>query len=297
MELAESSTAARNVNFPTSIEKTKRTFHPARRSSSAISLTPTNLKGLIEICIKYQCTNYSEFFQKVPYEIFYLTLLNHNERYKSQIECACLAFQRIRFDRETKDRWSHLIKDKAEVTQTELNEWDRFFKCHGTNVNQFGQAIKNTLTCKDQKINCLKLIGPPSTGKTMIVNLIASKFLTHYCTMCGSKSDFYYDGMCNKSLIVVEEIFVIPQQADDFKSIMCGAPLSVNKKFHDKQSLSRTPMLITSNHNLFGRGHLAQADEQALNSRCYIFNFNSAFHPQCSMTCEGLMYFLIKHMN
>lgn len=52
----------------------------------------------------------------------------------------------------------------------------------------------------------------------------------------------------------------------------------------------RTPMIITSNYQKFGRGHLTHTDEMALQSRCFVFDFTHAFVPNTMIELPALSH-------
>lgn len=249
---------------------------------------------MVEICEKYQCRCYSDFYTDVPSYLYEKVLQLHGTNYIKKIELACQIYSKKCFEAQRVDRFSHLCSFAIENVK-EVEEWKRFFDDAGIHVQTFIQSLKMVLNCEHHKINTLRFVGPPSSGKTLLVSTIAKVFNAHFCTLTGCKGDFYYEGMLNKNLIVIEEIFCIPQQADDFKQILCGSALSVNKKFTDKQVLTRTPIMVTSNHNNFGRGFLTTKDENALATRCVTFYMKEIKPPSCKLHVTSLAYFLIQN--
>lgn len=152
---------------------------------------------------------------------------------------------------------------------------DKIFKLNHIDPIKFGTALKRFLKKQDMKVNGFRIVGIPNSGKTLLANCIVSPFICCYNNNHGSENEFYISNFLNKSIILCEELYITIATCEDFKSILGGQPLDVAKKFNEKQLLSRTPVVITSNYERFGRGHLSQTDENALKLRCENFYFNT----------------------
>lgn len=195
----------------------------------------------------------------------------------------------LNFQRE--DRWLWFIQ-YAENIPEEVSEFRRLLDAQNIDVNAFSNAVYDLLRCTDPKKNCLRLIGTPNSGKTLIAQLIASAFVSGYVNNHNSENEFYLSSFLNKAICICEELMITPATAEDFKSILGGAKLEISKKYTAKQTLIRTPIIVTSNHDKFGRGHVAPADETALALRCYTFRFNSAYQPKITLSLAALSYLI-----
>lgn len=151
---------------------------------------------------------------------------------------------------------------------------------------EFAEYLAFLLLKSDHKINAMRFFGVPNSCKTLIANCISAPFVCCYMNNHGSENEFFLSNMLNKSIIHCEELYVTTATCEDFKCILGGQPLDVSKKFNEKQLLSRTPIIITTNHTKFGRGHLGLIDEEALRLRCYNFNFVKEFKPSCTLTWQ-----------
>lgn len=172
-------------------------------------------------------------------------------------------------------------------------EFDKIFNLNNINISYFVKCLKSVLNKTERKINAMRLIGVPNSGKTLLANCICEPFITCYNNNHGSENEFYLSNMLNKSIILCEELYVTVATAEDFKSVLGGQPIDIAKKFSEKQLLSRTPVIITSNYDRLGRGHLSQTDENALRLRCFTFDFNLPFQPAIKLTsCQFYLYIL-----
>ena len=179
-----------------------------------------------------------------------------------------------------------------EIDFQQQHEINKIFELNSINPCKFANSVMNILNKTDPKINALRIYGVPNSGKTLIANLIVEPFICCYMNNHGSENEFYASNMLNKAIILCEELYITVATAEDFKSILGGQPIDVAKKFNEKQLMCRTPVIITSNHAVFGRGHLPPVDENALMIRTITYNFNVPIKPECKITCDQFYHFL-----
>ena len=177
------------------------------------------------------------------------------------------------------------------------NPFNDFFKANGINPKEFATVFVKWLTGKNGKRNVLKLQGPYNTGKSMLSKCITKPFHTayvgkHALVKC---SDFLYQSFHKKSLIALEEPIIKPGIANDMLSFFAGDPLDVNVKYKAPVTISRTPVIVTSNHSTFGQSFLSQTDEQALLQRCVVYHINTPFTPKIQMTSKMFYSFVIEN--
>ena len=146
--------------------------------------------------------------------------------------------------------------------------------------------------------NTIRLVGPSNTGKSVIAKAIVEPFLYYSATMSGCAGEHYFGAMVNKSIILIEELWVIPSTADDYKTILSGYPIHVNKKhITEREELSETPIIVTSNHVQWGRGHISGIDEVALNNRTFTFNLCTPFPKTTRKLLNKHILFELLHYN
>lgn len=192
---------------------------------------------------------------------------------------------------QRRDRWRWLIK-YADLIPHELHELNNIFRANKVCPKEFSNAIYNILRCVHPKKNTVRMIGRPDSCKSLIAQLIVSPFISSYVNNHNSENEFYLASFLNKAICICEELMITPATGEDFKSILGGAKIDISKKYTSKQTLIRTPIIVTSNHNNFGRGHLNPADERALLSRCYSFIFNTTYTPEFMITMPTIAYFI-----
>lgn len=248
------------------------------------------MQTAIKLIYKYKARSISELFDKCSSDEF-ANLVYQCSNYHKMIMPALELFIKDSLELQRRNRWEYMLSH-ANYSLDEEEELLRLFTVQRINPIEFANALKTVLNCEKPKKNCIRLIGAPNSGKTLIGQLIASCFITCYANNHGSENEFFMSNFLNKALILCEELYVTQATCEDFKSILGGANIDISKKYSEKQILSRTPVLITSNFELFGRGHLNNTDENALITRCFTFRFTSAFVPRITITAPSMYHFL-----
>lgn len=161
---------------------------------------------------------------------------------------------------------------------------------------EFAHDLHMLLLKSEPKQNALRMWGVANSCKTLIANCISKYFVTCYMNNHGSENEFFLSNMLNKALIHCEELFLTHATAEDFKSILGGQPIDISKKFNEKQTLLRTPVVVTSNHELFGRGYLPPVDEKALLLRCFNYQFIVPYKPTCMLEASQFWLYIFKNL-
>lgn len=190
------------------------------------------------------------------------------------------------------NRWEWFIKNAVLCIPDEVSELRRIFDEQKIDIKSFSNDVYRLLMCTDEKINCLRLMGAANSGKTLIAQLLVSPFISAYVNNHNSENEFYLSSFLNKSVCLCEELMITPATAEDFKSILGGVKIDISKKYTNKQILIRTPIIVTSNHLNFGRGHLNPVDERALGLRCYDYHFTTPIRPRCHISLASLSYLI-----
>lgn len=246
---------------------------------------------------KYNARSVSELFDKCSFDEWQevSALPSYHELLKTALEL----YIKLNLDLQRENMWQFAMKlalQQCPIVAQQV-EFKKIFDLNNVNIHEFAKCVYNILNKVESKVNCLRLIGSANSGKTLIANCICLPFITCYNNNHGSENEFYLSNMLNKSLILCEELYITIATAEDMKSVLGGQPLDIAKKFNEKQLLSRTPVIMTSNHERFGRGHLAPVDENALALRCYTFYFNHVVKPELKLDSYQFYLFLSNYLN
>lgn len=215
---------------------------------------------------------------------------NHHELIKTALEL----YIKHELDLQRKNLWEYAINKVKSVTidTEQFIQFSKIFDDNNINVFDFAKSVYDVLTKKHNKINALRINGNFNTGKTLIANCITAPFICCYMNNHGSENEFFLSNMLNKSIILCEELYITIATAEDFKSILGGQPIDIAKKFNEKQTLCRTPVIITSNYDRFGRGHIPPLDEEALRTRCKNYRFDRKVYPTCKLEWQQFYLFI-----
>lgn len=244
----------------------------------------------IKLIYKYRCRVESELFDKCSSDEF-ASLVYLCPDYHKAVKPALDIFVKDSLDLQRLNRWEYMIAHGVYNEEEEL-EILRLFHHQNIDPVKFAFDLKSVLNCDYPKVNTFKIWGVKDSGKSLIAMSIADPFIASYSSNHGSENEFFLSNFVNKSVILCEELYVTQATCEDFKSILGGNFIDISKKHVDKQILSRTPIILTSNYNSFGRGHLSNIDEQALQGRCIVYNFSSEFKPNCMINPSSLFHFL-----
>lgn len=114
---------------------------------------------------------------------------------------------------------------------------------------KFGKNLLKILTKHTPKRNLLVLKGCPNSGKSTIVRTLLELYPT-YGEIVNS-SAFMYQDLLYKPVGIWEEPIISDQQSEKCKLLFEGKDTVIDIKFKPPTILKRTPILITTNHDLW----------------------------------------------
>lgn len=246
---------------------------------------------VLNLIRKYRCESESDYYSRTTSGEYTELAIKYHINYSRTINLFIDVFlkEEIEFQRE------HMWDIITLPPHGNAENFDKLLKGIGLPVWDFFHAVKNLLLMKHEKKNCIFIYGPVNSCKTIIAQCITNRFITCYATNHGSLGDFYFSPFLKKTIINLEELQVTCATADDYKSILGGAPLDLNRKHVvDRQRMYRTPIVITSNFDKFGRGMISGLDEEALQARCYRFHTLSSYQPNNHIVAADLSAWLYK---
>lgn len=255
-------------------------------------------KQAISLIYKYKSRSISELYDKCESEEWASLIYLCNGDHYSKIEIALDLFIKDNLSFQRKNRWEWLISYQ-EFLPTEEYEILRLFETQKIDPEMFASTLHDLLIRGTETVNCkkntMKFWGVPNSGKSLLARMIVKFFICSYNSNHGSEQPFHFSNFLNKAIVLCDELYVTTATVEDYKCILGGEPLDIDKKFHNMQLLSKTPIILTSNFELFGRGHLPPIDEQALADRCHLYHFCEKFKPKISISAHAfahLMHYL-----
>lgn len=122
------------------------------------------------------------------------------------------------------------------------------------------------------KKNNLFFIGPPSTGKTMLMNsLVDCHFNYSRLTGLVSNSSFNFSGLLHTNACLMDECKLTDNQFEQWKLLASGAPMSTDVKYKDRNDVENCVLYTCSNFAIETYCNVPCA-QQAVAERTHQFN-------------------------
>nr|WAX26088.1 MAG: nonstructural protein [Army ant associated chapparvovirus 6] len=131
----------------------------------------------------------------------------------------------------------------------------------------FIMRLFKVLFMEMDKINCFVIQGPSNTGKTSFLNGLLSFYNWGEIQSSGP---FMFQNCVNRELLLWEEPLIGHDYVENCKKVFEGMATQVSVKYKPAQTLYRTPVLITTNKDLW---HYTSVDESAIKNRIFLYNF------------------------
>lgn len=262
--------------------KMTRTRHLSR-------LRNVNIRAAVSLIYKYKATSQSALYDACTAEEWANLIYLANGPINNYVNVGLELFVKDNLELQRKNRWDWLVSTE-EYDFDQHQEILHIFEINNIDIRSFMNTLYVILNCVNEKINCLFLYGASNSCKTLIARLICNTFVHACVNNHNSENEFFLSCFLNKGIALCEELMITPATAEDFKSILGGAPLMISKKYNEKQVLIRTPIIVTSNHDNFGRGHVPPLDEAALKNRCFTYKFTSPYKPKCHISAPAFAH-------
>lgn len=153
----------------------------------------------------------------------------------------------------------------------------------GIEPSIFDKCMFDWLLKRDSKRNTIVLQGPSNTGKSAFISGL--KMCMSWGEIVNTNSGFAFEGLLDNTIGIWEEPLCGPELAEKAKQVLEGMVCSIPVKYRKPQKLPRTPIIITTNHNLW---RFCSQEEDMFRNRMWIFYFNYQCkdEPYLCRTCE-----------
>lgn len=193
--------------------------------------------------------------------------------------------------------FDYLMTLYVPVEEEPCIELDNILSINNICKRKFILELKSVLNREIQKINTFRIYGRSNTCKTLILDLICSELVCYKSTQGNAQNDFFFAPMLHRSVIMLDEFFVNRLVVEDMKKVLGGGEIDVNcKNIKERQRLKRTPFLVTCQKQAWGRGQIANVDENALSNRCFNYRFDRVYKPKCNITSSHVIAWLYKEI-
>lgn len=221
-----------------------------------------------------------EVLARTPEGIEYICGKPYAERIKNQIHIArILVFQeslKQRFERAKAkfEKENELLMNEDNLTETEICLKSIL---ESNNIDEEGFFKTTFLHFQKQtnKKNNLFFIGPPSTGKTMIMSSLVDCHF-NYCRLTGltPNSSFNFSGLLHCNACFMDECKLTENQFEQWKLLASGMPTSTDIKYKDRCDVKNCVLYTCSNYDIATYCSVPMAKE-AVNDRTITFSFTT----------------------
>lgn len=172
----------------------------------------------------------------------------------------CLAFVRA-----TSGGWSMQLYERFEPDPSIIH---KILLHQGIQPTHFDEIFWIWITKQHSKKNTICLQGPSNTGKSAFISGL--KQIVPWGEIVNTNT-FAFEGILECIIAVWEEPLCSAELAEKAKQVLEGMPTSVPVKYKKPQMLPRTPVLITTNHDLW---RFCSKEEEMFKNRMWIINWN-----------------------
>ena len=271
------------------------TFTMSAIEPASMAIPKNIYSTIMNICIKYKPKDLSEFRQCISDDTWILICVKLQERTISKLQnfIALACIERVEEESRAMEVPIRMAGSHALGYCFYDDYLDKLFIDNGIDTRYFLKDLFTVLNKKHFKKNTFRIWGEPDSGKSLILRAIANQYYANIQGVSGSASDYYFADMTRKSLILLEELWVIPGTCDDFKSLLSGYSFQVAVKHSNRrETIERTPVLVTGNHSCYGKGYLESIDEEALQRRTYTYVFKTEFKCPVKLSDDVICYYL-----
>lgn len=239
---------------------------------------------LTDAIIRYGVPSINEFEQRAAAEPRFRSLV-FKQAYEAlvrkaltlaQNEIKCMNF--IDLAKKAFDNQAVHIEFDQCLSAKESAIWIRdILEFNGIELESFCTDVFRTMDKERTKINTLVFKGPPNAGKTLIAESIA-KACIFYCNIqkfSKGQSFTFMDAVGTRCCMINEPRFT-DEWVETLKNVFEGCPTHVEVKFKSGQMLSRTPVIVTTNHLLSMYVQSAKdVAQKAFDARSKTYEFNT----------------------
>lgn len=147
------------------------------------------------------------------------------------------------------NRFDEIYMDEEESLNVIVEFLEYQFDGDHEVILRFLTELYGVLERKEAKHNCILVISPPDAGKNFFFDMFFSYYL-NYAVICRANrhNNFAFQDIYNKRLVHWNEPNYDSALTDMLKTILGGDQTFVNVKHRSNSSVSRTPIIITTNN-------------------------------------------------
>lgn len=210
----------------------------------------------IELLFKYRAN------ERIKTAITVARILVFSETLKKRVE-RCRDYQ-LRLDPECKTEFK---------IQAGVNKLMEIIRQNDIDVQEFATNTYMHLSRQTGKKNNLFFMGPPSTGKTMIMeSLVAIHYNFARLTGLTPGSSFNFASLTNVNACFMDECKLTDNQFEQWKLLAAGSPMCTDVKYKERHNIENCVLYTCANHSIATYVQVPEA-YKAIDTRTIQYNF------------------------
>lgn len=199
-----------------------------------------------------------------------------NDTIKTAIStCKLLVFQETAKERLDRAKKYYIQCHGNRCYENDLKKLHAWVLNNNIGVNHFANVTYKHFHKMTGKKNNLFFYGPPSTGKSMIMeSLVACHYNFTRLTGLVDNSPFNFSSLIHANACFMDEIKLTESHFEQWKLIAGGLPCSTDVKYHEKSDIVNCTMYTSSNYEI-GAYCKVQDCSSAIQERTFTFNIYS----------------------
>ncbi len=147
-----------------------------------------------------------------------------------------------------------------------LTWFRKILSFNGIDEEKFISCVSSVMDKVDMKKNSVWLCGTTNAGKSLICNSIveSARFYSNIMEF-DERIAFPLNDAPGKRVILINEPVIGDKRIELIKNIMEGQEVAINVKHKKCITLPRTPLIISSNKDLW---HYCSSEQEAIVHRC-----------------------------
>lgn len=240
----------------------------------------SNAKLVLLFCAeKCFCEGEGErILSRTPEGIEYMFKYRAGERIKTAVNIArILVFQETLKKRVERCK-QYQLKQDPEIADEAIVDRDlgilvTILEANDIDVENFARNTFNHLIQNCGKRNNLFFYGPPSTGKTMIMeSLVNLHFNFARLTGLTPNSSFNFASLLNTNACFMDECKLTDNQFEQWKLLAAGSPMCTDVKYKERHNIENCVLYTSANHAIGTYIQSAEA-HKAIDTRTIQYNF------------------------
>lgn len=142
-------------------------------------------------------------------------------------------------------------------------------------LKTFAKITKDHLYRRSNKKNNLFFVGPPSCGKTMVMeSLVSLHYNFERLTGLTPGSSFNFSSLIHANACFMDECKLTENQFEQWKLLAAGQPMCTDIKYKQRHNITDCVLYTASNYAISAYVQVPDAEE-AIETRTHTFKFNN----------------------